>query len=86
MNTGLIITSVGIAVGVGEAKNLTTQGKVTMRPVIGGFVGGLILFAFDEASPEVTKWLAVLVLVSALALNGNYLLDAINNTLGYKKG
>lgn len=85
MNTGLIITSVSIAVGVGEAKYLTTQNKVSMRPVIGGFVGGLLLFAFDEASPEVTKWLAVLVLVSALALNGNYLLDLVNKAIGYKK-
>ena len=85
MNTGLIITSVSIAVGVGEAKYLATQNKLSMRPVIGGFVGGLLLFAFDEASPDITKWLAVLVLVSALALNGNYLLDLVNKAIGYKK-
>ena len=85
MNTGLIITSIGITVGIGEAKYLQTDKKVSMRPVIGGFVGGLILFAFDEAAPEVTKWLAVLIVVSALALNGTYLLDLVNKAIGYQK-
>lgn len=77
MNTNLIITSVATVVATSEAKVFSNGGKLTMEPVVGGFIVGIFLFALDEVSPEVAKWFAILVLVGALLRNGTFLLKMV---------
>lgn len=85
MSTGLITTTVLAVVACTEAKivsnhydaqnHFVAAAPLNMKPVIGGFALGLLLFAFDAVSPTVTKYLAILILVAALSINGQYLLN-----------
>lgn len=77
MNTNLIIISIATVVGTSEAKSWQHDKKLSMQPVVGGFIAGAFLFAMDAVSPEVAKWFAILVLIGALLRNGTYLLSMI---------
>lgn len=76
MNTNLIIISVGTAVAIGETKSYRTNKSLAMKPVVGGFVAGIFLFALDAVSPTIAKAFAVLVIVGALVVNWNSIVPA----------
>ncbi len=77
---GTILLTVATVVGTTEAKALyapgkNKQGKLTVRPVIAGFAMGVFLFAFDSINSDITTKLCVLIIISALLINGLPLLS-----------
>lgn len=85
MNTGLITTAILVTVAGTEAKTISNHydaqnhfvaaQSLSMKPVIGGFALGLMLFAFDAVNSEITKYVAILILITSLLMNGQYLLN-----------
>lgn len=68
--TGLVMLTVMVAVGSTEAKNLITQQKLTIQPIIGGFLLGIFLFIFGMINAELGSKFAYLAIVAALLTNG----------------
>jgi len=72
---GLI--TVLIVTGLGEAKNLLVDKKFTIKPVIGGFILGIFLFALESLNEELADRLDTLIIIAALLLNGGAVADTI---------
>lgn len=73
--TPLAVTTVLIAVGGAEAARLVTKDPnrphgFGMKPVIGGFILGLFLFAAGMVSEYLASLLCYLIIISSLLLNG----------------
>lgn len=62
-----------IAVGASEAKTLLAGQGLKMKPVLGGFVLGIFLFAFGMANENLATRFCVLVAVAAVLVNGKSL-------------
>lgn len=68
--TTLAITTSVVAVASAEAKNLADKQPLAMKPVIGGFILGLFLFAFGMVNENVATKVCYLVIVTAILMNG----------------
>lgn len=73
----LTIITVVVVVGLTEAKNLINKSGFSMKPVIAGFILGLILFAFDAIDIRVSRAMCMLVMTSALIYNGSKVADVL---------
>jgi hypothetical protein len=69
-----------VAVGSTESQSLIKDKKLTMRPVIGGFILGIFLYAFGMMNARLGRLIAILVIVGALTFNGTALFEAITGT------
>lgn len=61
-----IMTCVFIIVASTEAKRLLNKEKLSMRPVLGGFMLGIILFAIGTLNESLGKGMALIAVVSSL--------------------
>lgn len=77
MNTGVIMIACLVAASASEAKTISNGKGFQMEPIIAAFVLGIFLFTFDAISPTVTKWLTILVIVTVMLTNGQYLLNVL---------
>lgn len=68
--SSLAFTTAVVAVGSAEAANLADKKPLTMKPVIGGFILGLFLFAFGMVNENVASKLCILVIITAILMNG----------------
>lgn len=77
------VTTVAVVVGTAEATRLAKQKAgdknpgTVMGPVLGGFTLGLFLFAAGIASEHLATLLCVLLIISALLLNGQNLFSLL---------
>lgn len=78
----LTITTVIIAVVSGEIRSFTSKKGFDMRPVIAGFLLGIFLYLIGEVSPALSKAFSVLIIITALVVNG----DGIATALQLPKG
>lgn len=82
--TGTAFTTVAVVVGTTELRRVADQKWNTdnpksvprellpvMTPVLGGFVLGIFLFAFGMVSEYLASLFCILIIVSALAVNGS---------------
>lgn len=69
-NPTLPFITVGIAVGSNEAKKLVSGKGLDIQPVIGGFVLGIFLFAMYELNEKIATRFCILIIVTALLING----------------
>lgn len=89
--TGMAFTTVIVAVGSTEARRIVdvnwnnanpkaVQRKTSsaMSPVIGGFILGVFLFAFGMVNEHLATLFCVLLIVSALLINGLSLFTALH--------
>jgi hypothetical protein len=77
----VIMTSVVVATGVTLIAD-QQENKLSMRPIIGGWVLGLILFLIATFDDDIAKAFAVLVLVTAVLMNGTKVFAAVGNATG----
>lgn len=68
--TTLAVTTAVIAVGSTEARYLADKKPMEMKPVIGGFILGLFLFAFGMANENLAAKFCYLIIATALLTNG----------------
>lgn len=68
--TGLAFTTCVVVVGSTEAKLLAEKKPLAMKPVIGGFMLGIFLFAIGMANESIATKMCALIIVTALLLNG----------------
>lgn len=68
--TGLAMVTCVITVGATEAALIKKHKTPSIRPVIGGFVLGLFLFAFGIMNEELATLFCYLIIVGALLING----------------
>lgn len=85
MATGGVIATIGVIVASTESKHLIEKKSLTMKPLIAGFILGLFLFPLDSANPELSKKFQVLLIVSALLVNGADLLAIFNKSINSAK-
>ena len=85
MATGGVIATIGVIVASTESKHLIEKKSLTMKPLIAGFILGLFLFPLDSANPELSKKFQVLLIVSALLVNGADLLAIFNKSIHIAK-
>ena len=71
--TTLAVTTSVVAVVSAEAKHLADKKPLEMKPVIGGFILGVFLFAFGMVNENVATKFCYLVIITALLLNGSKL-------------
>lgn len=77
MSAAGVITTVGVVVATSESASLIKRRSLSMRVVIGGFILGLFLFPLDSAQPELAKSVMILIVISALIVNGESLFKLI---------
>lgn len=76
-----VIASIAISVGVVYLNAYADPKKVvTLRPLVGGFVGAIALTAVASWSDQVANSFAALVLVTALLVNGTELFNIVAKT------
>lgn len=68
--TGLAMVTSTIAVGATEAALVKKGAGPSMRPVIGGFLLGLFLFAVGIVNEQIGTLFCYLIIVGALLING----------------
>ena len=68
--TTLAVTTSVVAVASTEAKHLADKKPLAMKPVIGGFILGLFLFAFGMVNENVATKVCYLVIITAILMNG----------------
>jgi hypothetical protein len=66
----LAVTTAIVAVASTEAKNLADKKSLAMKPVVGGFILGIFLFAFGMVNESVATKLCILVIITAVLMNG----------------
>lgn len=64
--TAHVMMCVGIIVASTEAKRLLNKQKMEMRPVIGGFMLGIILFIIGSVHEPAGRAFAIIAVVSSL--------------------
>jgi hypothetical protein len=75
--TTLAVTTSVIAVVSSEAKYLAEKKPMEMKPVIGGFILGMFLFAFGMVNENVATKFCYLVIVTAILMNGSKLFSIL---------
>lgn len=73
----LVIMTCVVVVALTEVKSVSSGSGLTGRPVLGGFLLGVLLFAFESINSEVTRKLCILIMVAALLYNGNTIAKAL---------
>ena len=68
--TTLAVTTSVVAVASAQASKLADKKPLEMKPVIGGFILGLFLFAFGMVDEKLASKLCILVIVTAILMNG----------------
>ena len=76
--TTLAVTTSVVAVASTEAKHLADKKPLAMKPVIGGFIRGLFLFAFGMVNENVATKVCYLVIITAILMNGVKLFSILN--------
>lgn len=74
----LTLMTVVIVVGLTEASSLTGGKGVQMRPVIAGFILGLLLFVFDTVNQQLSRAFCFLIIIAALIYNGNHIANYLS--------
>lgn len=77
----LIMTSVVVTTG----STLLAQqqdSKLTFKPIIGGWILGLVLFITATFADDLAKAFAILIMVTALLINGTKVFGAVNSAVG----
>lgn len=64
---------------IGQATDKSKH--VTIRPIIGGFIVGALLLLIGLWSADVAKMFAVVLLVTALVVNGGPVFDSIGKVV-----
>ena len=77
MSAAGVITTVGVVVATSESAALIKRRSLSMRVVLAGFILGLFLFPLDSAQPEFAKSVMILIVLSALIVNGESLFKLI---------
>ena len=85
MSASSVVATVGIIVASTESKNLIEKKSLTMKPLIAGFLLGLLLFPLDSANPELSQKFQVLLIVGALLVNGSDLIQIFNKSVNSAK-
>lgn len=70
MNTSQALVVAAVVVGTTEAKQIKTGHAPAFKPVLGGFMLGLFLIALGAANDHIANLFGVLIVVSAILLNG----------------
>lgn len=78
MSATSVVTTVGIVVATSESAALIKRHSLSMKSVIGGFVLGVFLFPLDSANPELAKSVMILIVISALIINGAPLIELLS--------
>lgn len=68
--TNLVMTTAVVAAGSTEAARLAKKQAPTMKPVIGGFLLGLFLFALGMMSDRLATMFCILIIIGSLLING----------------
>jgi hypothetical protein len=61
---------------------ISQKQEVTMKPLIGMFAAGTLLLLINLAAPDVAKGFAILLLVTAILLNGTALFGTVTKLTG----
>jgi hypothetical protein len=75
--TSLVILAVALTVGGTEINRLTNQKPVSLSPVLGGFLLGLMLFILGLVNETLATRFVYLVIVAGLLINGTATFKAI---------
>lgn len=81
-SSGLVAIAVGTAVITTEIAQVVKGGKVTAKPVLGGFLLGVFLLGMAAINSSLGDAFAILVIIAALLTNGLTAISAATNTLG----
>lgn len=73
----LTIVTVLVAVTGGELRSFKANKGFDMRPVVAGFLLGIFLYLLGEISPQLAKPFAVLIIITAVVVNGNGLANLL---------
>jgi hypothetical protein len=76
MTTSVVVAGTIAATGLTVLNNLL-QGKVSMRPVIAGFVVGTFLLLMAFFNTQIAAALALLLLLTSMLVNGLPLLQKV---------
>lgn len=68
--TSLAMVTAVVTTGATEAALIKKGSGPTMRPVIGGFLLGLFLFAAGMINPRIATLFCYLIIIGALLING----------------
>lgn len=77
---GVIMTSIVLTVGstlVAEQQTST----LSFKPIVGGWLFGMFLFGVASFDPDLAKMFAILVMVTALIINGTHLFTTVGKSL-----
>lgn len=77
----LIVTTVGVTVGSNEIAKLVNNKGLQIDPLLGGFILGAFLFGFDMIAPKVTSYFCILLIITALLVNGQSLALGANRLI-----
>lgn len=81
--TTMIMTSAVITTGVTLIAE-QQDNKLSIKPVIAGWILGLFLFLIATWDDETAKMIAVLVMITALLVNGTKLFTTVSKVTGGK--
>lgn len=74
-------------VGITESSDLLTGKGFSMKPVIGGFVMGVFLYAISEVNDRLALMFAIIIVLATVIEHGQPLLDRLSkNPAPTKKG
>lgn len=79
-DTFTVVASVGTATGIASLKGIL-EGAPSMKPIIGGAVLGAFLLFIAIWSTQVAKALALLVLATAVLVNGTTVFKAVDKAV-----
>lgn len=68
-DTGVVITGTILATGLTSINQLI-EGKLSMRPILGGFVVGTFLLMIALFNTGIAVALALLIMVTSILING----------------
>jgi hypothetical protein len=81
-DSSVVMASLVGATTVTYVRDVAEHRVLTIKPVIGMFVAGTILFAVSIWNDTVAVSLAVLIFITSLVLNGAVVFDTIGKVTG----
>lgn len=76
-----IVSSLLVATSLTYVRQIIKKENLDVRPLVGAFVLGLGLFGIGMASEELAKSLAIIILITSVAMNGTALFNAVEKIL-----
>ncbi len=70
MNTSSALVVAAVVVGTTEAKSIKAGHAPAFKPLLGGFMLGIFLIALAAANDHLANLFGVLIVISAILLNG----------------